>query len=100
MFSTIPITNFNILAAVSLSSANAFNLDLSENLLFGNELNRTQMMIFSPENVVGKGAKSRLSEFFFIQSFQMPSLSDCFKIQVVGLLVVLGLNPFPHNDTF
>ena len=37
MFSSIPKTNFKFLASVSLLSANAFNLDLSENL-FGNEL--------------------------------------------------------------
>ena len=35
---TLPKTNFKISATSNLSSANVFNLDQSENLLFGKEL--------------------------------------------------------------
>ena len=38
MFPTLPKTNFNFSATFDLSSANAFNLDQSKNLSFGNEL--------------------------------------------------------------
>ena len=39
MFSTLPNTNFKFSAKSILSSANAFNLNQSKNLLFGKELN-------------------------------------------------------------
>ena len=42
MFSTLPETNFNYAVTLDLSSANAFNLDQSKNLLFGKELTLSQ----------------------------------------------------------
>ena len=42
MFSTLPKTKIIILSNSNLSSANAFNLELSKNLSFGKELNATQ----------------------------------------------------------
>ena len=38
LFSTLTKTNFNFFVTFNLSAANAFNLDQSQNLLFGKEL--------------------------------------------------------------
>ena len=43
MFSILPNTNFNIWVIIILSSANAFNLNQSRNLSFGNELTLSQL---------------------------------------------------------
>ena len=48
MFSTLPRSNLNFSVTFILSSANAFSLDQSKNLLFGKELNcHLQILLLS-----------------------------------------------------
>ena len=56
MFSTHPKKNFCVYVTFILSSANAFNLDPSKNLLFGQELN------------------SRISKLNFFKKEKQPKL--------------------------
>ena len=54
MFSTCPITNSNVCVTSILSSANAFNLELSKILSFGKELNVANMIISVFDRVARK----------------------------------------------
>ena len=87
MFSSLPKTNFKFSATFNLPSANAFNLDQSENLSFGKELkvsiegkgilyqlnknpDLTAMRTKFFKNIVGKGENAGNQHFLlFLHCF-------------------------------
>ena len=81
MFSTIPKTSFDILFKSFLSSANAFNLDLSKILSFGKGLICLQYKSF--ENIVGKGEIAHNEQFLLFPQCFLPIWGTfCYLYQI------------------